>query len=205
MFNNDYENYMRSVLGYPIQNEMNTYNNVYGNNNSCFPYRSGSTYVTENRYENLYPDIYRILKPMIKKICASSGNGDISNDSLENMATEIYNNIESEINVVNVNITTTKEAENTKASVNYRNNTKGSQTQSKTEETRTCCGNPTLRDLIKILILNQLLENNNNRPPRPPRPPFQPFFMQQQPYRELESPAIYNSNYSSNQSYQYYN
>ena len=37
MFDNDYENYMRSVLGYPIQNEINTYNGGYGNNNSYFP------------------------------------------------------------------------------------------------------------------------------------------------------------------------
>lgn len=205
MFDNEYENYMRSILGYPIQNEINTYNNVYGNNNSYFPYRSGNSYTNENRYENLYPDIYRILKPMIKKICNDCNNSDISEDTLEKMSTEIYNNIESEINVVNVNITTTREAENRKNVVSSRNNMKVSQNQSKDEPLRTCCGNPTLKDLIKILILNQLLENNSNRPPMPPRPHFQPFFMQGQPYRELESPAIYNSNYNSNQSYQYYN
>lgn len=203
MYNNDYENYMRSVLGYPIQNEMNTYNNVYNDNNAYFPYRSGINNANDKKYESLYPEIYNILKPMIRKICSNPSYGDISNDTIEIMANEIYTNVESDINVINVNINTTPEAG--KSGNATRRDMKVTQSQSKTEEARACCGNPTLKDLIKILILNQLLENNSNRPPRPPRPQFQPFFMQGQPYRELENPAIYNSNYNSNQSYQYYN
>lgn len=39
------------------------------------------------------------------------------------------------------------------------------------EEKRSTPGNPILRDLIKILVLNQLI---NNRPPRPGRPPMPP-------------------------------
>lgn len=197
MFNNDYEYYMKSILGYPMQNEMNTYNNVYGNSSSFFPYRSGITYTNENNYENLYPEIYKILKPMVRKVCDNPRYGSISNDTLEIMANEIYNNIESDIDVINVNINT-KEAE--QSGNLARKDMKVSQSQTKDEESRNCCGNPTLKDLIKIMIIKQLIENNVNRPPIRPRPPFP-----KPPYRELENPAIYNSEYSANQSFQFYN
>lgn len=197
MYNNDYEDYMRSVLGYPIQSEMNTYNNVYGNNNSYFPYRSGINNTNENRYESLYPEIYKILKPMVRKVCDNPKYGNISNDTIEIMANEIYTNVESDINVVNVNINT-QEAE---SSGNLsRKEMNISQNDNKNDETRKCCGNPTLKDLIKIMIIKQLLENNNNRPPIGPRPPFP-----RPPHRTLENPEIYNNNYNANHQFQYYN
>ncbi|MBP3502905.1 MAG: hypothetical protein J6K42_05490 [Clostridia bacterium] len=193
MYNNEYEDYMRSILGYPIQNEMNTYRD----NNLFFPYRSGIAYTNENNYESLYPEIYKILKPMVRKVCNNPRYGSISNDTLEIMANEIYNNIESDIDVINVNINT-KEAE---TSGNLaRTDMKVSQSKIKDEESRICCGNPTLKDLIKIMIIKQLIENNGNRPPIRPRPQFP-----MPPHRELENPAIYNSDYTANQPFQFYN
>lgn len=184
MYNNEYEDYMRSVLGYPIQNQQTTYNNIYENNNSYFPYRSSNN-VDSNKYESLYPEIYRTLKPMIKNACNNLGFREISNDTLEIMANEIYTNVESNINVVNVNVNT-KEAD-TRKDMKI--------TKVPDDEKRACCGNPTLKDLIKIMLLNQLINNNQNRPPRPPHSP-----MPRPPYREFENPSIYN-----NQSFPYYN
>ena len=47
---------------------------------------------------------------------------------------------------------------------------KVTKSDTKNEETRQgCCGNPMLKDLIKIMIIQQLLQGN--KPPRPPRPP----------------------------------
>ena len=199
MYENDYEEYMRSVLGYPNNN--NTYHQP-----TSFPYRNT---INEINYDDLYPDIYKILKPMIKKICDNPKYRSITNETLEAMTTEIYNNIESDINLVNINITTspnsselTREAEKSK---NINNNTRNTvnankvSSSSNKEETRQCCGNPTLRDLIKILILNQLLNNNANRPPRPPVPPrppimpYPPFRDTSYNYRELENPAYYGN------------
>ena len=57
-------------------------------------------------------------------------------------------------------------------------------------------------DLIKILLLNQLINNRPNRP-RPPRPPMPPHNnpMPRPPYRgEFENFSLYN-----NQPYSYYN
>lgn len=199
MYENDYEEYMRSILGYPNNN--NTYHQP-----TSFPYRNT---INEINYDDLYPDIYKILKPMIKKICDNPNYRSITNETLEAMTTEIYNNIESDINLVNINITTspnsselTREAEKSK---NINNNTRNTvnankmSSSSNKEETRQCCGNPTLRDLIKILILNQLLNNNANRPPRPPVPPrppimpYPPFRDTSYNYRELENPAYYGN------------
>ena len=109
------------------------------------------------------------------------------------MANEIYSNVESDIDVINVNINT-KEAETSGKMARKDMNIK--QNQAKDETSRACCGNPTLKDLIKIMIIKQLIENNKNRPPI--RPPFP-----RPPYRELENPAIYNNEYRVNQPFQF--
>ena len=159
MYNNEYEDYMRSILGYPIQNEMNTYNNAYENNNSFFSYRSGITYTNESDYDNLYPEIYKILKPMVRKVCNNPRYCSISNNTLEIMANEIYNNIEPDIDVINVNINT-KEAE---PSGNLaRKDMSISQSKTKDEEARNCCGNPTLKDLIKIMEIGLQLDQDHH-------------------------------------------
>lgn len=160
---NEYENYMRSVLGYPnYQEEVSS---------TYFPYRNSNDFQEESKYENMYPEIYRILKPMIRKICDTRAYNEITEELVESMTNEIYRNIESEIDVVNVNVTTENEY--------HRSNNQGRSgntkitTEGKENETRACCSNPMLKDLIKILLLNQII---NNKPPRPnrPRPPFPP-------------------------------
>lgn len=231
MFNNEYENYMRSVLGYPISNDINTYNlynnsnnqmldydnsSMYNSNSSYFPYRSSNVvYNDTSKFEELYPEIYKILKPMVSKICDTPSRNDFSSETLEIMANEIYTNIEQDIDVVNINVNTssTKEAEyNKNENLSRNSNMKVTKSDTKDEETRQgCCGNPMLKDLIKIMIIQQLLQGN--KPPRPPRPPHPPMpgpgpmppHPPRPPYRGLENPDIYGNNYSSGQSYPYYN
>lgn len=208
MFNNDYENYMRTVLGYPVNDTYNIYDNnsqIYNNNpmynnNSYFPYRA--TNVNYNRYEEFYPEIYKILKPMVKKICDTPNRANFSDDNLRSMVDEIYDNIEQDIDVINVNINTMQEAEQNRGNNNSRNSFKVSKSSnsneiSKEETRQKCCTNPTLKDLIKIMIIQELLQNN--RPPRPQMPGPNPGFNPRPPYRELENPAIYSNDYNQNQ------
>ena len=56
-----------------------------------------------------------------------------------------------------------------------------------------------MKDLIKILLLNQIINNNNNRPPRPPapRPPYPPRPPRPM-YRDFENQAYYNNNNYNN-------
>lgn len=162
---NEYENYMRSILGYPNYQEEEM-------SSTYFPYRDNRDFVDESKYENMYPEIYRILKPMIKKICESRMSSEITEDLIESMTDEIYMSVESEIDVVNVNVTTENEYSRSNNQGRSGNNVKMG-VESKENEKRACCSNPMLKDLIKILLLNQII---NNKPPRPnrPRPHFPP-------------------------------
>lgn len=218
MYNNEYEEYMKNVLGYPMQYEATTYNNnQYTENNSFFPYRYNSY---NTNFDSMYPEIYKLLQPMISKACANINYRSFSVDTLESLTNEIYRSIESDdnLNIVNINVRTQEaddllkkdikitskekrmsisEKNRSKENISQDNSIQNSEAEA---DTRNCCQNPTLKDLIRILLLNQIINNNPNRPPRPSHTPMPP----RPPYRELENPAIYN-NFSSNQPYQFFN
>lgn len=75
------------------------------------------------------------------------------------------------------------------------------------DEKRGGPNNPLLRDLIKILLLNQLIHNRPPRPgrppfpgpPRPPRPPYNP--MPRPPFRAADESSEYQ--FYNNQDFPY--
>lgn len=186
MYYQNYEDYMRSVLGYPIEprNTYETYNFV--------PYEN-QTYQISNNYGDeimeLYPEIYRLINPMVCKIC-DSNTKPITRELLDQMTEEIYTNIETvpEVDtIINVKVNTSKEnresstkenslsntSKNVRSTSNSKVDTKMLRSETEGKETRQFGRNRTLQDLIRILILNRLL--GIGRPPRPPhRPPFPP-------------------------------
>lgn len=190
MYYQSYEDYMRNILGYsPNQS---TYADTYFNYNRENAY---GTAMYSSEIMNLYPEVYKIINPMVCKICEANTK-PITRDLVEKMTDEIYLNIESDPNLaesttinVRVNLPKDSKTEDTsmasKTSVNtknrdnskYRNNSSETKVvQKKDIENsgyRQRNQNSILRDLIKILILNQLL-GGNRRPPRPnpPRPPY---------------------------------
>lgn len=183
MYYQNYEDYMRSILGYPIQ-EQNSFSNTYGNNNMEYEYMD-----TMPRYSkeilDLYPEIYKIVNPMVCKVCEANTK-PITKELLEQMTEEIYLNIESDPSqyvsqVVNVKVNLPNQEEKRQNNINSPKVTtlkKENRVEEKTRtENRQMLRNNTLRDLIKILILNRLL-GGSMRPPRPrPRPPRPPFPM----------------------------
>lgn len=207
----NYEEYMRKVLGYSSQNP-----NIYEN----YQYRStpqvyDNTYyrneyvgsLSEEEAMDLYPEIYRLVNPMVCKVCETNTE-PITKELIEKMTDEVYFNIEDRETVVNVRIETPEKSSNNNTSVSNRiegkverpsrkveeskinNLTRENRTSKEIEKTLSTRNvkdsignrkssenrevrrhNSTLRDLIKILILRQLL--GGGRPPiRPPRPPF---------------------------------
>lgn len=207
MYYQNYEDYMRSVLGYPIDSN-NTYA-AYSN-----PYETmQTTYTNPTRYNdeilNLYPEIYRVVNPMVCKICEANTK-PISQELVEQMTDEIYRNLEVQPEtdtIVNIkaNVTTSKtEVENSRnnknlsitssnttssqnssnRSVKDKSNRENKEIQETREDRQRRPDNRILRDLIKILILNQLIRGNfpnrpphhPSRPPMPPRPPVRPPF-----------------------------
>lgn len=195
MYYQNYEDYMRSVLGYPIEVQ-NTYE-AYPRDAMLYENQMFSTIGNySDEIMNLYPDIYKLVHPMVCKICESNTK-PITRELLDQMTNEIYLNLESipEVDtVVNVRVNTQKPIKETnikeseknrplQARVNKTSVVKGptslnsnieqvERNNKEDSENRQRMPNRTLQDLIRILILNQLLGINRPQRPRPPRPPF---------------------------------
>lgn len=161
----NYEDYMRSVLGYQTGN---IYANTYGMNNDYYnnmPDLDMSFNQAESeRLNNFYPEIYKLLYPMVCKICNQNSNREITKDLVDKMTDEIYINFEADERQ-NQSVRSTPPLKNG----DVRNpNAKEPEIIHETRQ-----GNFLLRDLIKILILREL-----GRPPRPGfpggRPPIVP-------------------------------
>lgn len=157
----NYEEYMRNVLGYsPYVDRNYTYTNeqedLYNYTNEMAINNVPSQDLTA-----FYPEIYKIIYPMVCKICNMNSNREITKDLLEQMTDEIYRNVEPE-----------EQQTNSRTEIPLKNgdviNPNAKEIKQQPRETRQT--NFLLRDLIKILILKEF-----GRPNRPPiRPPFPP-------------------------------
>lgn len=182
-----YEEYMQSFLNYPVNGYRNTYDQIaenypysYSNQNRLdYHYHPNFNYV-QNRnsmqmseLENCYPEIYKVVYPMVKKVCLQNSRSVVSKEVVDSMVEEVYSNLETN-DAVELNITVNNEVRNGISSENKEN--RGEERESK-EEKRQIRRNTGLNDLIRILILRELLGRpgcigpNCNQRPRPPRPP----------------------------------
>lgn len=206
MYYQNYEDYIKSILGYPISQD----NNSYQTNTYTYPSYSYNNY-SQNipRYSseilNLYPEIYKVVNPMVCKICEANSK-PITAELVEQMTDEIYANLEcdnEEEETINVRVTLPKEKasdnikkeslrENNSSNVSSRALQNNLSKAPKKQEEKSInvpqnrqnrrSTNNTLRDLIKILILNQLLGGNRPNRPEMPRPPY--------PGRPMPSPRV---------------
>ena len=185
MYDNQYEEYIRSVLGYPSTTNMNQ-NQMYQNE-----YPNPSQISMRNDLEAFYPEIYKIIYPMVQKAC--DGNmGANSREEIEQMTDEIYSAIEDN-NQINLNINLVNTVSTTNLNTQNRNELHKEGVQKKSSEkqevenrntegeSRISPRNNNLRDLIKILLIRELLRRRHNhfppRPPHNPRPPMRPPIM----------------------------
>ena len=163
MNNQNYEEYMRSVLGYsPYAEDNYTYAEQ-----EDFVDNSGNQITTNMQTQDLnefYPEIYKIVYPMVCKACNINLARELNNDLLEQMTDEIYRNVEPEDDM-QTNLRTLKHPPLKNGDV-INPNAKEPEIQER--ETRQT--NYLLRDLIRILLLKEW-----GRPSRPPmRPPMGP-------------------------------
>lgn len=107
-------------------------------------------------FDSFYPDIYRRLNPIVKRCCMKYQNTRITGEIVDEITQNVFNQY---------------------------NDSRGNDTQEKTnsnmirkDETRSN-GN-FLLDLIKILVVKNLISNCNNcnRPPIRPMPGYRPGF-----------------------------
>ena len=149
MYYQNYEDYMRNMLGYnnPNPMEMPTYmlQDEY--------YQEGINDVSD--IENMYPDIYRKVYPMVCRAC-DTNTRPITDDTIEDMINSIVLNIDGNNEQVNAKM----ELKNG----DVRNPNAKQETRQQ--------GNSFLRDLVRILLIRELIRRRPNRPGMGPRPPY---------------------------------
>ena len=143
-----YDEYMRNILGYPdMRMNMNTNMNMNSFDNMS-PY--------SDDLERMYPEVYRVVYPMVCRAC-DNVTMPVTEAMLDSMTDDIYDRVEAD---GRINIEVTVEAE-------FRdNNSSESRQMSRPRPRRR---NRFLRDLIRILLIRELLGR------RRPRFPFRPF------------------------------
>ncbi len=175
MYNETYEDYIRSILGYP-----NYGNNTYRENSyQTMPVNYGSNQKNEE-LEACYPEIYKVIYPMVNKACMNNTK-PVTSALIDELTNEIYLSIESD-NEINVTINLTNEvggSGNTNRTTSTINSAKAEKVKENRGEDRQF-RNRGLQDLIRILLIRELLGRPGrpgNRPPMPPhRPPMRPPF-----------------------------
>ncbi|MGN1271494.1 MAG: hypothetical protein ACI4UX_06035 [Clostridia bacterium] len=157
----NYEEYMRNVLGYsPYADRNYTYTDAQEDMYTYVDEMPVAERPTQDLTE-FYPEIYKIIYPMVCKVCNMNSNREITKDLLEQMTDDIYRNVEPE-----------EQQSVQRAEIQLKNgdviNPNAKEPEQPLRETRQ--NNFLLRDLIRILILREL--GRFNRPPM--RPPFPP-------------------------------
>lgn len=172
-----YEDYIGTFFDQSRQ-----YPNMYQNTLENYPYSSmyrGDFYdnmgfyqdrntLSREEIESYYPEIYNIVYPMVRKVC-SQNRGELTGDTIDRMVEEVYSNVETDNSIV--------------LNINLENDVRGTKVEKSSEKLENRATRRNLNDLIRILILRELLGRPgcigpNCRPPfpppRPPRPPMRP-------------------------------
>ena len=149
-----YEEYMRSVLGYQPANYDNTYDYDIGYDRFESSNMTAMNNLQMQELENCYPEIYRIVYPMVQKAC-SQNTRSVTRELVDSMTDEIYFALEDKEMLEN-------------------------RDKEEKAEDRQIRRNTNLNDLIRILILRELL-GRPGFPGRPPRPPMRPPMRPQRP------------------------
>lgn len=158
MYQNESVNdYIRSILGYPTTNSM-----YIDNTQMDYSMMNQQPSINED-LESCYPEIYRIIYPMVTQRC-SRITEPVTRELIDSMTDEIYSAVEVtnevQLNINLQNTTTTTRPEN-RTTVTKDLNKREPAREDRSED-RQFRRNSTLQDLIRILLIRELL----NRPGR---------------------------------------
>ena len=166
----DNGNYMQDLNYYnqnPTANQNYGYN-PYMNNfqNQQFPMNMMPQQNQQN-LKAMYPAVYRIICPVVSQVVSNSNTQYITEDSLNSMVDSVYNIVEGDINLTenprnsNSNETATESDQSSNCSRSSGSNS--SSNTASTSNSRPNRQNSLLRDLIKILILNEIISRRRNQ------------------------------------------
>lgn len=171
MYNQTYDEYMRSILGYQnidgytnnnlynMNNMSNMGMNTMGMNNMGIMSTMNPQDMNCEDIEELYPEVYRVVYPMVCSSCdrIQFPNVPVTDEMVTRMTDDIYDRVEADGRIkIEVNVTTeVRESSNSSAETKQRPRPR----------------NRFLRDLIKILLLRELFKRRRF----PGRFPIRPF------------------------------
>ncbi len=178
--NND--NYLQDLYNY---NQMP--NNQFMNNN-CMPNMfqnqpscMNGMYANPNMYQQnnnsnlttFYPSTYRIINPVVSRVVQNSNYQFLNEDTINNMVDTVFSIVDGQIDYRedDMPLQTQNQTMNSTSSNSSSNSTQ-SQRQTTTEITRTQVNTTTqtnkadglLRDLIRILIIKEILSRRTSNP-----------------------------------------
>lgn len=171
MYNQSYDDYMRSIFGYSnsdgyIMDHMNMNSIGMHNmemNNMPHMNNMGITMNSDEDIERLYPDVYRVVYPMVCSSCdrMQFPGATINDEMITRMTNDIYDQVEADGRIkIEVNVTT-----------EVRETSNSSDSSVETRQRRRP-RNRFLNDLIRILLLRELFRRRRfpGRPGFPMRP-----------------------------------
>ena len=178
MYDNVYQEYINNMLGGTLRNQSlyenmpnNTYNNFQNQNNT-----------TNMELEKLYPELYRLLYPMIQAACMRNTK-PLTEETIDEMVRDIYSNFSADdATILNINLTNevrsnekTNEIQKNSSSKVASKSALETRDSDKKETRNIRPNNFVLNDLIRILLIRELLGRPGNFPPiRPGFPPPRP-------------------------------
>ncbi len=183
-YSNNNDNYMQDLYFYNqtpnntyFPNNMQNYNMMQGQNPNMM-YNNPNMYQNQmnQNMNNLYPDIYRIINPVVSRVIANSNYQFLNEDALNNMTDTVYNIVEGQIDL-NDNVaqsessSSSQSASSNTSSVSSNGSNRISETTRQSSISQTSSNSKPnrndnlLKDIIKILILKELLSrpNRNNQ------------------------------------------
>lgn len=135
-----YDEYMRSMMGYP---SMHT---------SMYPYSNMET--CSDDLERMYPEVYRVVYPMVCFACDNIRT-PVTEEMVDMMTDDIYDRVEAD-GRINIDV-----------SVEVRSSQSDDEELKETRQRRPRRRNRFLRDLIRILLLRELMRRRPRFPMRP--------------------------------------
>lgn len=134
----DYDEYMRDLIGFP---------NMRTSMSPTMPTSIFSMGTYSNDLDRMYPEVYRVVYPMVCFACDNIST-PVTEEMIEMITNDIYDRVEADGRI------------NVEVSVEVRNDEEMEEDRQRMPRRR----NRFLRDLIKILLLRELLRRRNNRP-----------------------------------------
>ena len=196
MYNNVYQEYINNIIGMSPRNSMEFENSYFSNTSS-----------SNMELERLYPDLYRLLYPMIQSACMRNTK-PITEETIEEMVRDIYSNFNADEMILTNEVRSGNKTNDSKLDKNVSITSPDSKSLTRNVENEEYRNrrpnNFVLNDLIRILLIRELLGRPGNFPPNRPgfpfpgpgmRPPFRPrdINFDSHDYSIYEEPHMYNN------------